>query len=316
MQSRRSTHTPSTETLPDSGGAGRSAAGIGNAARQGALAARLPGAIPAVGDLDYYARRHDDFAERHEASDRTPPDYYLGYGDKYVRRFSLEVGPLLSDPGQVWLVEVRRLLQEAIEGERERDPTGFDRLEQDSAAFRSFAFDTHPQCYWDAGLGGLPVSDLLTIGLTPDTPDLLSFDGLGQVANIAGRLLGAWGGEALDVVLWDGAADRLVQHAYAGLLVVGEGLDLVFGEGATHRLQDAAASVGAAVEDLAKNVHGAIAGVFTLGRNAHDGIWGEGATDEALGTARIAAQQGVERVEDGLEWIQGLADSLAPEARV
>jgi hypothetical protein len=63
-------------------------------------------------------------------------------------------------------------------------------------------------------------------------------------------------------------------------------------------------------------VHGAIAGVFTLGRNAHDGIWGEGATDEALGTARIAAQQGVERLEDGLEWIQGLADSLAPEARV
>ena len=39
------------------------------------------------------------------------------------------------------------------------------------------------------------------------------------------------------------------------------------------------------------------------------------ATDEALGNARIAAQQGVEVVEDGFEWIQGLASSLAPSAR-
>ena len=98
-------------------------------------------------------------------------------------------------------------------------------------------------------------------------------------------------------------------------VVVGDGINHVFGDGATDKLQSAADSVGAAVEDLASNIHGAIAGALTFGRNVHDRIWGEGATDEALGNARIAAQQGVEVVEDGFEWIQGLASSLAPSAR-
>ena len=86
-------------------------------------------------------------------------------------------------------------------------------------------------------------------------------------------------------------------------------------KGATDRLQSAADSVGAAVEDLASDIHGAIAGALTVGRDVHDRLWGEGATDEALGAARTAAQQGVERIEDGFEWINGLADSLAPQAR-
>ena len=313
-------HRQSTPSAPQSAesaaSTARAPAGAGNAAAVEALGNRLPAAIPAVGSLDYYAERHADFADRYAGTGLAAPDYYLGYGDKYVRRFSNEVGPLLSAPGQVWLVDVRERLQVAIESERERDPSGFDALERDSAAFRSFAFDPHPECYWNAGLGELPIADLLTIGLTPDTPDLLSFDGLGQVADIVGRLLGAWGNDALDVVLWDGAADTLVEHAYAGLLVVGDGINHVFGDGTTDKLQNAADAVGAAVEDLASNVHGAIAGALTFGRNVHDRIWGEGATDEALGNARVAAQQGVERVEDGFEWIQGLADSIAPRARV
>jgi hypothetical protein len=289
---------------------------VGNQARLEQLGSQLPGAIPAVGDLNYYADRHADFMARHGAAGLAPPDYYLGYGDKYVRRFTNEVGPLLSDPGKVWLVDVRTRLQVAIESERERDPAAFDTLEQNSAAFRTFAFDTHPQCYWDAGLGGLPVADLLTIGLTPDTPDLLSFDGIGQVADIVGRLLGAWGNDALDVVLWDGAADQLVQHAYEGLLVVGDGIDHLFGDGAAARMGEAAKQVGATVEGLAKNVHGAIATFFGAGKATHDRLFGEGSVDEALGNARRGAQQGVEVVEGGLQWIQGLADSLAPQARV
>ena len=314
MKSQRQAPAPASGLQKD-GSPVRAAGGPGNAAQLEAIATQLPGALTPVGDLDYYARRHDDFAQRYSDTGLTAPDYYLGYGDKYIRRFSNEVSPLLSGPGQTWLVDVRQRLQVAIEDERERDPAAFDGLERDSAAFRSFAFDTHPECYWEAGLGKLPFADLITIGLTPDTPDLLSFDGLGQVADIAGRLLGAWGGDALDVVLWEGASDSLVQHAYAGLLVVGDGIDHVFGEGATDRLQSAADSVGAAVEDLASDIHGAIAGALTVGRDVHDRLWGEGATDEALGAARTAAQQGVERIEDGFEWINGLADSLAPQAR-
>ncbi|HCH62665.1 MAG: hypothetical protein CL927_08430 [Deltaproteobacteria bacterium] len=315
MSSHSQSKSPAPTAAPEPASSTRPTAGGSNSARAEALAARLPAPIPAVGSLDYYALRHADFADRHAASGSSPPDYYLGYGDKYVRRFSHEVAPLLSAAGQTWLVDVRQRLQVAIESERERDPAAFDTLELDGAAFRSFAFDTHPECYWAAGLGELPLADLLTIGLTPDTPDLLSFDGLGQVADIAGRLLGAWGSEALDVVLWDGAADRLVQHAYAGLLVVGDGINHIFGDGASETLRGAASAVGATVESLAQDIHGAIAGALTVGRDAHDRIWGDGATDEALGQARMAAQQGVERVEDGFEWLQGLADSLAPSAR-
>jgi hypothetical protein len=280
-----------------------------------ALATRLPSPIAPTGSLDYYAQRHADFTNRYADTGLTAPDYYLGYGDKYIGRFSHEVAPLLSDAGRVWLVDVRERLQVAVEDERERGPAAFDALERDSAAFRTFAFDSHPECYWAAGLGDLPFADLLTIGLTPDTPDLLSFDGLGQVADIASRLLGAWGKDALDVLLWDGAADRLVEHAYAGLLVVGDGIDHVLGDGATAKLKGAADAVGVAVEALARDIHGAVAGVLTLGKNAHDRIHGDGAADEALGHTRVAAQQGVEHLEDGFEWIRGLADSLHPSTQ-
>ena len=151
------------------GTAARASGGPGNAAQLEAIATQLPGALAPVGDLDYYARRHDDFADRYSGTDLAPPDYYLGYGDKYIRRFSSEVGPLLSDSGRVWLVDVRQGLQVAMEDERERDPTAFDGLERDGSAFRTFAFDTHPECYWEAGLGELPFADLITIGRTAQT---------------------------------------------------------------------------------------------------------------------------------------------------
>ena len=118
-----------SSTGPQKGGSGpRPSGGPGNAAQLEAIAPQLPGAVAPAGNLDYYALRHDDFVQRYGDTSLAPPDYYMGYGDKYCRRFSNEVGPLLSDPVRVWLVEVRRLLQEAVEGERERDPAGFDSL--------------------------------------------------------------------------------------------------------------------------------------------------------------------------------------------
>ena len=84
----------------------------------------------------------------------------------------------------------------------------------------------------------------------------------------------------------------------------------MFGYGATATLQGAADGVDAAVTDLARNVHGALAGVLTLGKTANDRIHGKESTDAALEHVRLGAQQGVESLEDAFEWIQGLADSL------
>ncbi len=284
-----------------SAGASRSAGdAVGNQER----VARLPRAIPAVGSLDYYVERHDDFVDREP--DRSAPDYYLGYGDKYVRRFSEDVYPLLSGPGQTWLVNVRVGLQEAIEAERARDPAAFGALEGDSAAFRRFAFDTHPQAYWDAGLGGLPVADLLTIGLTPDTPDLLSFEGIVQVGDIAVRLATAWGADALDLVAGEGAATWLVEKAAVGALVVGDGIDHVFGAGAASALLCAADGIGVGLEALAGGVHAALAGVAGAVARGIDAVAGDGATGAALDGARVGAQQGVEVLEDAGEWAAGV----------
>lgn len=287
-------------------------AGAGNAARQDALASggRLPRSIPAVGDLDYYRLRNDDFLQRHGAEGLAPPDYYLGYGDKYVHRFTHEVGPLLSVPGQSWLVRVRAGLQVAIEDERDRDPAGFDRLEQDNQAFRSFAFDTHPEAYWDAGLIELPVADLLTIGLTPDTEDLLSWFGILQVSDIAARLAAAWGADALDIIGGHGTAEWLVEGAYKGLVAVGAGIDGLFGDGASDHLIHAAELVGAGIGSLAQGLHHGLATAVTWGAQAIDSVAGDGQTSRTTNQARAQAQQGLEVVEDIGEWAAGLWQTL------
>jgi len=276
----------------------------GNAAR----VARLPGSIAPDGSLDYYSDRHDDFVEREPG--RPAPDYYLGYGDRYVRRFSQQVYPLLSPAGQAWLVEVRVGLQVAIEDERDRDPRAFAALEADGPAFRRFAFDTHPQAYWDAGLGGLPVADLLTIGLTPDSEDLLSFEGVMQVSDIAGRLAGAWGADALDLLAGNGASTWLVERVADGVLATRTGVDALFGVGASDTLDRAAASLGVGLESIAQGVHGLFAGGVTAVAGAVDAVAGSGATSRATNGLREDLQQGIEVVEDAGEWAAGLWNTL------
>ena len=75
--------------------------------------ARLPTPIPANGDLGYYNARHDDFSNRYRFCGMSPPVYYLGYGGKYVRRFTFETNDRLTPKGQQWLARARVLLQEA-----------------------------------------------------------------------------------------------------------------------------------------------------------------------------------------------------------
>lgn len=47
--------------------------------------------------------------------------------------------------------------------------------------FLSFAFESHPDAYLDGGLAGLPLNDLVMIGMTPDLSDLATRDGVSQI---------------------------------------------------------------------------------------------------------------------------------------
>ncbi len=148
-----------------------------------------PGACAPDGGLDYYRCRAADFRDRNPSD--AAPEYYLAYGDRYVRRFSAETRPLLSPAGRAWLDRVRAGLQAALEAQRARDPAGFARLERDRSAFLDFAYATHPAAYFAAGLEALPVRDLLIIGSTPDLQDLLTPRGLAQVLAILRGLAGS-----------------------------------------------------------------------------------------------------------------------------
>lgn len=192
----------------------------GTAAAQDAL----PAPCPAEGGLDYYRCRARDAAGR-RPGEPVPP-YYLEYGDRYARRFTEETRPLLSPAGQRWLDRTRRLLQEAIEARRARDPAGFAALEADGPGFLDFAYATHPAAYFDAGLAGLPVRDLLLIGTTPDVQDLLTARGLSQIRTVLHGLLRTCRAEgatecAVDRALREGRERRRLLSDGLGLRSVG-----------------------------------------------------------------------------------------------
>lgn len=114
-----------------------------------------------------------------------PPAYYLGYGYKYCVRFGTETAPKLSQAGKAWLAKARHLLQKTIEKRLLLNPE----MELDSTAFKTFAFETHPGAYWDAGLGNLPLSDLIIIGFTPDFKEWMDPETRSQAYDIGGRMM-------------------------------------------------------------------------------------------------------------------------------
>lgn len=135
-----------------------------------------------VGQPSYYLARATDFRTRHPEA--RAPDYYADYGDKYHHRFVNELRPRLSPAGQAWTDATGRGLQEALERRRTRDPAAFDALERDPQALRAAAFADHPGVYLKSGLKHLPWRDKARIGMTPDVKDLLSREGLTQVARV------------------------------------------------------------------------------------------------------------------------------------
>jgi hypothetical protein len=139
-----------------------------------------------VGTDKYYKWRNNDFNVRQGLMDKwhtwqpSPPDYYMDYGDKYVKRFSKDLRPKLSTSGQGWLDRALVNLQTAIEMELRVNP----KIELSNSGFKKFAFNSHVSAYEDAGLFNLPISDLLQIGTTPDMSDMLSPNGLRQVKQV------------------------------------------------------------------------------------------------------------------------------------
>lgn len=139
-----------------------------------------------VGTREYYQQRLADFEQRNPGM--KPPDYYMGYGDKYMERFAELDATDLSPEGLAWRDRTTTALQTAIEDYRIRDPQGFADLERDSDAFRRFAFASHPDAYVDSGLYDLSVQDLSVIALTPDINDVLSQEGIDQTKITIGKL--------------------------------------------------------------------------------------------------------------------------------
>ncbi len=164
-----------------------SAGRAGSASRaSGANAARNLPAEVRTPSSDYYKQRYDDFVRRNPG--QTPPDYYLGYGQKYLEKFSALGSKDLSPAGLAWRDRTLKALQDAIEMKRAEDPAAFAQLERDPAAFKKFAYDTHADAYVNSGLLNLPAQDLVKIATTPELRDLLTKDGVRQIADVIGRL--------------------------------------------------------------------------------------------------------------------------------
>jgi hypothetical protein len=100
--------------------------------------------------------------------------YLLGYGARYARAFYFDTRPRMSRRGKEWLDRVLVCLQhdlhEAITMDTARD------------VIRRTAFDQHPHCYATSGFCTLPLRDVLEVPATIDGKDLLSKDGLRQLA--------------------------------------------------------------------------------------------------------------------------------------
>ena len=140
--------------------------------------------IEATGDADYYTDRYKSHIEKYNTR---PPDYYLGYGHKYINRFKNETRAKLSELGKEWLdetaVELQVLMNEGISS----NPS----LQGNNSEFHSFAYGTHVPAYSGSGkIGKLKVPDLWHISMTPDFSDsFFSPDGRSQIIQMFPHIL-------------------------------------------------------------------------------------------------------------------------------
>ena len=131
-----------------------------------------------LGSVDYYQYRHKDFLKRFP--DKTPPQYYLLYGDKYVRKFTEELYDKLSDEGKKWMNETKLKLQLEIEEKLTHNAE----IELDEDAFKEFAFQSHAKVYEETHAMELCLADKTSLIGCMDIKDLFGELGL-QAIKIA-----------------------------------------------------------------------------------------------------------------------------------
>ena len=125
------------------------------------------------------------------------------------------------------------------------------------------------------------------------------------------NLLGTWGEDAIDYVAGDGATDELVDVAYEGFGVVGDGIDEVFGEGTAQALTDGADALGQDALALAEDAHGVASDVVGEGVDALDSVIGEeGATEAAIDSARETASDLADGAEAGVDSASAWAEEV------
>lgn len=131
-----------------------------------------------LGSVEYYKFRHDNFSKRFPNME--PPQYYMQYGDKYVRKFTNELYEKLSEEGKLWMVDTRLKLQLEIEDKLKEDAG----IELDEEAFKDFAFKSHIKVYEETHAMDLCLSDKTSIVACMDMKDLFGEMGL-QVIKVA-----------------------------------------------------------------------------------------------------------------------------------
>lgn len=154
-----------------------------------------------IGTRDYYIERYQDFRRRNPGE--KAPDYYLNYGLKYFDRFH-ENKDQLQPVSQGWVDRTGVALQEKMEGRN--NGAQFARLERTPDQFKRFAYDSHPSAYLDSGLQHVPYGDRIRIGMTPDSSDLLTMDGVKQAVHTGGVVVAQDVGNAA-VAAGNGIAD-------------------------------------------------------------------------------------------------------------
>lgn len=142
----------------------------------------FPASPSVLGGVNYYTRRKEDFNNRTD-SKKTPPDYYLTYGNKYVHKFKEETRKKLSEKGKKWLDKCCLLLQQYIENLLKNIPN----IELNSTEFRKKCFASHPDAYINAGMFDLGPEDLYQIAMTPEWRDILTPESMSQILEIIKR---------------------------------------------------------------------------------------------------------------------------------
>jgi hypothetical protein len=138
--------------------------------------------VPAPGAI---AGHEADFYLCAEETAACGPDGYLvGYGAKYAQRFYRYTRPWMSRAGKQWIDDVLVCLQETL---RDRIDAGTS-----CADIQTIAYDSHPDCYVEAGFCSLPWSDWLAVVATVDGADWLSRDAQRQVTVTARTCLTRW----------------------------------------------------------------------------------------------------------------------------